>query len=316
LNNKHLFISGPPRSGTTLLELIMSAHSQITITPETHFIQKIIKKKYMPPKLLSAADKQEISHLMKNDRKLNSWPTFNLLQSLEKLHIDEVTLAGLLDQIFLDFARSNRGGSLYIGNKKGLYAEGFGPYIKKLFPDARFIYIVRDPRDVTRSILKNLESRTLKSAASLCSDRYAQIKKMLSRFPAATKIIRYEDLVLKPEKAVSDLCAFLGINFEPAMLYFYKHNLGGSRLMAVTKTIHANTSTPLNPALVNQWAREDFFSNEQLILVETINFRYMQELDYKPTVLPGKAVLMLTALKGRLKYLQRRLKLFSDYHLK
>ncbi len=309
MKREHIYIAGPPRSGTTMLELIVSAHSEVTITPETHFIQKVLRKKYLVPACLSPEKLAAIKQAMQNDKKLNSWPCFDVNKFFARADFSAPTLSELLDALFLAFASANQSGSRYLGNKKGLYADGFGPYIKRLHKDARFIFIVRDPRDVVRSIVKNLAARELQNAAFTCCRREYYISWLQKKYPEDVMVIRYEDLVTEPEEICRRLTVFLGLEYEAGMISFYEKNRDGSRLLGLTKDIHTNTTNNFNPSLIGQWEKENCFSLRELKAIENINYKYMKKYGYRPkskfSILMVKVTGLFYALKLRLHHLKR-----------
>jgi hypothetical protein len=285
---KHVFVSGPPRAGTTLLRLVLSAHPMITVTPETHFIRWLFRRGFSPHKKLDRREVELVIQLMRSDGKLNSWPAFDLEDFLSRFHThQEMTIGQLLDSLFQTFAEHTNSGMDYVGNKKGLYSMGWGPYTKKVFPDAKFVYIVRDPRDVTRSILKNLSIHTLAKAAAKCMGHEKYIIKMTEMFRDDTLVIRYEDLVSEPEQVCRSMCDFLGVPFDRRMCTFYEMNVDGSLLMGVTKDIHPHATSPFNPDLIGQWKRKKSFTVEELQTIEAIAHDYMVKYGYEPEAPPA-----------------------------
>jgi hypothetical protein len=282
--HKHLFVAGPQRSGTTLLQLVLSAHPLITVTPEAQFITRLFAEDYAPEQPLNQTQKQVAIALMRDDQKLNSWPSFNLEDFLAIVPWQtDLTLRQLLDFLFRFFAKQTHSGTDYLGNKKSLYAsKPHGRYTKRIFPDAKFIYIVRDPRDVTRSMLKNLAPSSLEKAARICQRRGRNIAEMMELFPDDVLIVRYEDLILTPEPVSRRICEFLSIPYEAQMLRFYELNSDGSRLIGVTKDIHPQTTTPFNPNLIGQWQKQACFTTQELQTIETITCNYMSQYGYEP----------------------------------
>ncbi len=278
--SKHLFVAGPQRSGTTLLQLILSAHPQITVTPEAQFICQLFSLKFPVKSPLKPSQKDIVIALMRNDEKLQTWPNFNLEEFISKVYWE--TIYDLLDLLFRFFAVKNHSGTDYLGNKKGLYAtQHSGKKIKDIFTDAKFIYIVRDPRDIIHSIQKNLRPRLLSEAANICRFRGRGIQKMSENFPDDVWIVRYEDLIINPETVCRQICKFLRVLFDVQMLNFYKLNTDGSRLIGVTKDIHPHTMTPFNPDLIGQWQKTNCFNREELQIIETITGDYMIQYGYE-----------------------------------
>lgn len=278
--SKHLFVAGAQRSGTTLLQLILSAHPRITVTPETQFICQLLSLKFSPQSSLKPTQKDIIIALMRNDEKLQTWPNFNLEEFIATVYWE--TINQLLDLLFRFFAEQNHGGTDYLGNKKGFYTSNrLGKQIKDIFPEAKFIYIVRDPRDIIHSMLKNLRPRLVSEAANICHIRGREMQKMRKKFTDDVSIIRYEDLIINPETVCRQICDFLGVLFDVQMLTFYKLNTDGSRLIGVTKDIHPNTMSPFNPDLIGQWHKTNCFNTEELQIIETIAKDYMIQYGYE-----------------------------------
>ena len=278
---RHIFVSGPPRSGTTLLQLVLSAHHMVTISPETSFIQQLFNKKYLPTKKLTKEEIKSLIKTMKADNKLNTWPKFNLNSFFEEYPLRQgMTVAEILDRLFLCYANLLSGGFYYIGNKKGLFADGYGPYTKTVFPESKFIYIVRDPRDMIHSVLMNLPEYSMIKAAETYVIRCRNILKMAAAYPKDTLIVKYEDLVSDPSRTCRTICYFLEIPFDERMLNFYEFNLDGNGLIGLTTNIHLNTTTPFNPDLIGQWIKKEFFTIKDIQTIEALAFNYMERFGY------------------------------------
>lgn len=277
-----LFVSGPPRGGTTLLQLILSSNPLVSISPESHFIQEVFSSRPDPHVELFGDQLDAVLNSMKNDVKLQSWPNLNLSCFLEKLGMERSTLADLLRRLFIEYARATNPDALYVGNKKGLYCTEMGMYFKKVvFPDSKFIFIVRDPRDVVRSIRKNLVAESIETVSESISKRYAGIQLLLEAFPDDVMVMKYEELVVSPEETCRTLCNFLNVPYDEGMLKFYEKNQDSSQLLGVTKQIHKNTMTPLNKNLIGQWKSSRDFSKADLRNIERINRQHMKKFGYE-----------------------------------
>lgn len=292
---KYLFVSGPPRSGTTLLELILSSHSMITITPETTFIQDFFRKKINPHKAMAKEDFEFLKDLMKNDKKLNGWPNFSL-DDFFKYYDDKkniISFHNLLKELFLYFSKCVNGGTKYIGNKKGLYAGIDAIYTKEIFPNAKFIYIFRDPRDVTRSNLKKTPEKTHYEIIQTINSRYEFVLKMLNLYPTDVLIIQYEKLLHNPKLICENICNFLNLPYENEMLNYYKTNKNGSRIISGKLNIHTNTQSPLNPNLIGQWKKDNILSKKNIKDIEFYCKKLMKDFNYKIEYLNFFDVLIL-----------------------
>ncbi len=280
ISPKHLFVAGLPRSGTTLLELVLSAHEQIVITPETYFIQQWIGGEKTPDAVLNAGSRRRLFALMKGDEKLAAWPHFDLddFLSLEPFN-PGVTFATVLDALFLHYAGLHGKQPTVVGNKKGLYVTS-GATVKALFPDARFVFIVRDPRDVTMSIVANFR-KGVEATAEDIANRFRRMNKMRSAYGRDVKIIRYEDLVLQPEATCRELAAFAGVDESQSMLQFYLQNRQGERLLANRRSIHGNTQRPFDPELVCRWKKGQGLESEELATVDARTTEMRAQFGYE-----------------------------------
>lgn len=104
------------------------------------------------------------------------------------------------------------------------------PLLKEIYPDARFLHIIRDPRDYCLSVYKSWGKSTQRAAhdwqATL--QQVAQEKEALGMDYLE---VRYETLVRYPEGVLKKICRFLECDFVPEMLYLNREtgNLGDTQ---------------------------------------------------------------------------------------
>lgn len=91
-------------------------------------------------------------------------------------------------------------------------------FLNAWFPSARYIYLVRDPRDVVHSYLKKT-AVTFEQALQRWKHHQESILSSCQWLPR-TKLfrLRYEDLVTEPETRLRELCAFLEVDWDPVMM--------------------------------------------------------------------------------------------------
>lgn len=302
--HQYLFLAGAPRSGTTLLQLVLSAHPEILITPETTVFQDICFWKPDPQSEMTPKAFNHVVQMIHDDPKLNTWPNFSPNDFIENLQMLEApTLCKIFDSLFSDYARNVGKRCKYLGNKKGLTAQGYGPYLKRMFPSSKFIFIVRDPRDIVRSIIENLSPQTLEQVASMCSRRFRFMERLRRSFPMDTHFVHYEELVTEPERACRAMCQFLGVDFDNQMLHYYESNRDGSNLIGVTRQIHKNTTRPFSPELIQQWKKKDCYSPNQLRTLERLAWPYMNAYGYARESSPATILEALIRLRMHLRFL-------------
>src|SRR5262249_39863051 len=224
--NPYLFIVGCPRSGTTLLQRIADAHPQIAITPETHWIPRYFERRkgltldgWVTRKLI---------------RKLIAYHKFHQLgigrKELKALLApgQPVSYARFVSGIFDLYGRAHE--KPLVGDKTPGYARSI-PTVHALWPEAKFVHLIRDGRDVCLSAINwrkpgQLLSRqpTWKEDAVITIALWWLWHVRLGREegfalgPARYHEVRYESLVARPEDECVKLCAFLGVPYDEAML--------------------------------------------------------------------------------------------------
>ncbi|PWK52292.1 sulfotransferase family protein [Actinoplanes xinjiangensis] len=248
MSDRPIFVVGCPRSGTTMLQLMLHAHPRIALPPESRFLLPAYERRH------------EFGDLGDPERRraLGEWITgtthFGDLGLEPEAVVAAITsapptLGSALGTVFKMYAA--RFGKPRWGDKRPLYLRHL-PTIRRLFPGAQIITIMRDGRDCVASLketpwgprdlgeLIDIWARSadnaLRAARTLPGDSFHQV--------------RYEDLVADPEPHLRRICAFLGEEYDPAMAR-------PSELAPVAvpeyKTWHALTRSDVTTARVSSW---------------------------------------------------------------
>ena len=227
--NPYTFLVGAARSGTTLLRRVVGAHSQITIAPETHWVPRFYERRrgvtedgMVTPEL--------VSHLVAYRR----FPRFGIPEEELRKLVDRdepVSYAGFVSG-FYDLVGNARGKRL-VGDKTPEYARAL-PLLHALWPDARFVHLIRDGRDVALSVKNWRREPGASRLPTWHQDSVMTIalwwvwNVALAREAARTlpghlyHELHYEALVTHPEEQCRALCAFLDVPYEEAMLRFHE----------------------------------------------------------------------------------------------
>lgn len=215
-----VFLVGAQRSGSTLLRLILNAHSEIAIPEDADFLKPLLTKGATSGFISGDSLVNTSNYLKANPHfKLWGYDYDRYLSDLQKR--GRITVAGLMDEIFSLYAE--REGKKIWGDKSPSFFRRLD-VLSSLFPDARFIHIVRDGRDAFESLRSMDPSKNDPGVMAIeWSYKLARIEKALKNIlPANTLTIRYEDLLDDPEKTIKDCCSVIGVSYEPRMLDFYK----------------------------------------------------------------------------------------------
>jgi tetratricopeptide (TPR) repeat protein len=195
----HIFFVGFPRSGTTLLEQILASNPDVVVLDERDTLTEATRD------------------LFTSDAKLDR---------LMRLDADHATT--YRDHYWRRVRTycPNVAGKVFI-DKHPLNSDRL-PLIDKLFPNAKVLFALRDPRDVVLSCFRRrfrmnpamYQLCTLEGAAIYYDAvmRLAQLYKLKLRLP--TKYVRYEALVEDLQREVRDVCEFIGVGWNDAMLDF------------------------------------------------------------------------------------------------
>lgn len=206
------FVVGVGRSGTTLLRLMLDAHPDLAIPTETHFLGA----------LLSAEPGASPDALIARITGSETWPNMGMTADALAAAVaaEEATTPAAVARAFYRLYAAQRGKTRW-GDKTPPY-RGLVPVIAAALPEALFVHIVRDGRDVALSYRGLWFGRG--------DDVEAQARFWVSeiertrRFCEATDAveIRYEDLVADPARVLTALCARLDLAFDPRMLDYHR----------------------------------------------------------------------------------------------
>src|SRR5580692_2896772 len=211
-------IVGVPRSGTTLLRLMLDSHPLLAIPPETGFLASVCDLRKSKPTA------RRLFELMTQfPPEAANWPDFNLdagqlWQVLEK--IQPFDLAEGVRGFYRLYATNQ--GKLRYGDKTPTYGAHIRS-IEQLLPEAHFVHIFRDGRDVCLS-LRSMWFAPGRDIPTLAAYWQQQFKatRTAGRRAASYMEVRYEDLVMQPEFHLNEICRFLDLVFHPQMLSYWQ----------------------------------------------------------------------------------------------
>ncbi|MDL1956536.1 MAG: sulfotransferase [Candidatus Desulfofervidus auxilii] len=243
-----IFILGTQRSGTTLLRLILNSHSKIAIPEEAEFLRPLLKYKYFKKPFYGESLKR-IYNYLRNSPHFHLW-NYDYSDFLENLKQQkEITLKELIESLYLSYAKHE--GKIIWGDKTPSLFRKI-KLLYQLFPEAKFIHIVRDGRDVFDSWRKMDPTKNNVAVVALeWQYKNYKIEKFLKYVPNSNKMrIRYEDLLMEPQEVLKKICFFLNINYESEILNFYKKSkyyIGSHHSELIFK--------PISPQNIYKWKK-------------------------------------------------------------
>lgn len=232
--HRFAILCGHPRSGTTLLEQVLDSHPEVVSAEETHILHD---EAWLP---LSRGFPPDTPVL----EVLDSAPLSRLRQSRE----DYFRFNGL-------FLGQPLGERLLIDKNPALNV--LIPAAARIFPDARFLIALRDPRDVCLSCFMQPLSPNPVSSAYLTLEgtvtQYLSVmsfwRALLPRLQNPFLEVRYEDMVADLEGVARRTLEFLGCPWDARVMQFHEHVRG----KAVRSPSYAEVSQPVTRRAVGRW---------------------------------------------------------------
>lgn len=206
------FIMGCKRSGTTLVSQILDSHSRLAVYHESFFYP------IFRPQLAWYGNLGRPANL---GRLIDDMRAIVRLQGYEPPLGDAIrrrlvspTFEGVLSTVLLLHAELQ--GKIRGGDKTP-EQHAFLPEILERLPDSPVVFLMRDPRDTAMSIQKTF-GVSLEDAARSWNAAVASYQRTSDR----VHLVRYEELVQRPEAMVRSIASAVGEEYEPAMLNFFE----------------------------------------------------------------------------------------------
>ncbi len=195
------FVVGSPRSGTTLFRLMLDSHVELTCCEEFQFLVDLVGDDGSTPNL------PEYANYLKTRR---VWVDSGLVLDPRQSYVSNVH--NFFTQRLALTGKTQVGSVIHYNFTRLLH----------LFPDARFIYLLRDPRDVAQSIIKMGWAGNAWYALDRWLEAEAQWGEIKKRIPENRWIeVRYCNLINNHTSVLEQVCEFLGISFSTQMLKYH-----------------------------------------------------------------------------------------------
>lgn len=214
------FIVGSGRSGNTLLRRILNSHSELYIPPETYVLGNSIRQSLRYPQL---SWHDLVSLIYSNFEFHQEYETFKmgslnkLYQRVSKIDKSKRSIAYILNAFYEEYRNEHNIESMRWGDKTPL--NTFAMYeLKDVFPNAKFIHIIRNPYDSIASYLKSGIYNDIERATFRWRKSVEEAFEFGEKYPNIYFELTYEDLVTNTNTIVKKICSFLDIDYESQML--------------------------------------------------------------------------------------------------
>ncbi|GGS81500.1 sulfotransferase [Planobispora rosea] len=303
-SDRPIFILGCPRSGTTMLQLMMHAHPRIAIPPETRFVTAAYQRRLRFGDLNDPARRRELADWIVGRRQSRFHELkLDAAKVTEEIVEGPPTLGSALGIVLRAYAA--RFGKPRWGDKRPAYFQSVDALLR-LFPDAQFVHLIRDGRDCVAS-LKEMPwyDGSVYDAVSVWAEAIDFARYGAPGLPAGSYYeLRYEDLTRDPETELRGLCAFLGEEFDPAVCEPSRM----ARVVPSWKSWHERTRGEVTTARSGSW--KERLTRQEIALCESVLADRLKAYGYEPGGAPGAGRLQIlayehTAARRRLARLKR-----------
>lgn len=260
------FIVGMGRSGTTLLRMMLDAHPLLAIPAETHFAPAVM-----------AFERDGVEAAVAAVFGNGLWEDYGLSaeEFARRARGGEPAGAGEVLRAFYELYAESRGKPRW-GDKSPYYVTVM-THLQELLPEARFIHVVRDGRDVAVSTVPLwFGADDVAGVAREWSEKLTAARRQAPELHSYMEV-RYEDLVREPAAVLKRVCEFLELDWTPLLLEYHREAEGrlAAELGAVRQNgrvlsaaerrgIHPLLAEPPRPDRIGRWRREMSAADREL----------------------------------------------------
>jgi Tfp pilus assembly protein PilF len=195
----HIFFVGFPRSGTTLLEQILTSHPDVVTLDEREVLVDSTKSLFVSDQALDRLSRLEAGEA--NELREAYWRR-------TRDYCPDLAGKVFIDKLPLNSVRL--------------------PLVAKLFPNAKVLFALRDPRDVVLSCFRRrfgmnaamYQLLTLDGAAAYYDAVMRLVDQYTDKLPLHLHYVRYENLVADLRAEAEGVCRFIGVPWDDSMLDF------------------------------------------------------------------------------------------------
>ena len=273
-----LLILGVRRSGTTLLRVMLDRHSHLAVPDESYFVPQLADRH------LRRVDPDKFVDDLRRIDTLAEWDV-----PLDKVRArlrPGMPVGEAIGTVYAVYAEEQ--GKPRWGDKTPMYMQNLR-LLDRLFPDARFVHLIRDGRDAALSFLAMpsgivtetwMHPRTPADFAAQWRTEVFAARRLGRRVGPRYLEVRYEDLVAGAEPVLRRICDFAGLEYEPAMAD-YAGNVDVSAKPHQQRLLQPPTSG------VRNWRTE--MSPEDVASFEHVAGDTLRELGYETSHVPDTA---------------------------
>lgn len=272
-----VFLLASERSGGNLVRAIMGAHPAFHSPAPAHYLHRFNSLLPLFGPLEEDANFQSACDASARFFNLQLADQFSVTGEHLFERARERSLIGIFDAAYGKEVDASGKARLFVKENNTV---GFSDRLATVYPDCRFIYLVRDVRDVALSWSKSLNHEGgIKVAAKVWAEEQRRGASIISdpMIAARTRLIRYEDVITDPEGVFKEICDKVGVDFDPAMLAYHKSETIIAQANAVANW--ENLSAPVKSTNAGKF--REGLSEAHIAQIEKIACVEMRLFDYE-----------------------------------
>ncbi len=273
------FLMCSERSGSNFITKIMNGHNNICGPSTKHLINPVARNLFRYGDLSIDSNWQE---LLTDIHRLFSvdFTVWKKSFSLEELsHLAPVgDVCSLVRNIFMAEAKEN--GKQHVFVKENHIYE-FIPFLLLNYPEAKYVYQVRDPRDMALSWKKNPDhpGGVVMGAKQWHQDQKQNLKNFyVLKAKEKAHLLKYEDLIANTVRETTKIFKFLGLPNDESVIDFHKDEL--TQINAAKHSAWVNLSKAVVTNNSMKFLKE--LKHEEIMAIEKICYYEMKHLGYEP----------------------------------
>jgi hypothetical protein len=297
MTDSPLFILGTERSGSNLLRLILNTHPRIAVPHPPHVVRFFapLESAYGDLAGCDRAFTALVDDILAFVRRhIYPWeiPIDRARVLRESSPRDSFGITAALYEQYREHAGKARWGC------KSTFMIDYVDRILARFPDARLIYLTRDPRDVAASSRRSVFNpfHPYFTAQLWARQQRTGLALLRSLPPLTIFWVRYEDLIREPERTLAGLCTFLGEEYDERMLHYFE-TPEASKSASLSRSWE-NTGKGILSANAGKYRGE--LSAAEVLAVEGTAREEMVQLGYTPDFPPSAPPSALAIARYRL----------------
>jgi len=269
-SNNGFFILGSGRNGSTLLASILNAHNELIIPPEQFVLPYAIMKRYFYVFQSTTAWQKNVNKMFLDKRKTLNWEI-----DLEGINVENKDVSELFNKIFFKYAELKTKKIKLWGDKTPINIH-FIKFIYPEFSNSKYIFLIRDVRDVVLSYKKldGHKAQNINYAIWKWKDSIEKLCYLQNNTDVL--IVKYEKLVGNTKVALKKVLHFLEISYSENII---QQKLKAFEMGLGTKKHHENLDKPISSKSVGGWKGK--LNQQEISLIESKCGKELLQFDYK-----------------------------------